>query len=230
MNHFKYYDFVMAAFVAVLLCSNLIGPAKIAEFNGVIFGAGVLFFPFSYIFGDVLTEVYGYKRARRVVWTGFAALGFAAFMSWAVLALPAAESWGDQAALETAFGSTWRIVLASLIGFWAGELTNSYVMAKMKIKTQGKHLYARTIGSTVVGQAVDSVFFYSIAFLGIWSVEQVLLVMVSNYVLKVLWEALMTPFTYKLVNFLKRAEKIDVYDTHTDFTPFSISVSDEKKT
>ncbi|MBE1300620.1 MAG: queuosine precursor transporter [Alteromonadaceae bacterium] len=220
----------MAAFVAVLLCSNLIGPAKIAEFNGVIFGAGVLFFPFSYIFGDVLTEVYGYKRARRVVWTGFAALGFAAFMSWAVLALPAAENWGDQAALETAFGSTWRIVLASLIGFWAGELTNSYVMAKMKIKTQGKHLYARTIGSTVVGQAVDSVFFYSIAFLGIWSVEQVLLVMVSNYILKVLWEALMTPFTYKLVNFLKRAEKIDVYDTNTDFTPFSVSVSDEKKT
>lgn len=230
MNNFKYYDFVMAAFVAVLLCSNLIGPAKIAEFNGVIFGAGVLFFPFSYIFGDVLTEVYGYKRARRVVWTGFAALGFAAFMSWAVLALPAAENWGDQAALETAFGSTWRIVLASLIGFWAGELTNSYVMAKMKIKTQGKHLYARTIGSTVVGQAVDSVFFYSIAFLGIWSVEQVLLVMVSNYILKVLWEALMTPFTYKLVNFLKRAEKIDVYDTNTDFTPFSVSVSDEKKT
>lgn len=229
MNNFKYYDFVMAAFVAVLLCSNLIGPAKIAEFNGIIFGAGVLFFPFSYIFGDVLTEVYGYKRARRVVWTGFATLGFAAFMSWAVLALPAADSWGDQAALETAFGSTWRIVLASLIGFWAGELTNSYVMAKMKIKTQGKHLYARTIGSTVVGQAVDSVFFYSIAFLGIWSVEQVLLVMVSNYLLKVLWEALMTPFTYKLVNFLKRAEKVDVYDTDTNFTPFSVSVADDKK-
>ncbi len=226
MHSYRYYDFVMAAFVAVLLCSNLIGPAKIAEVDGIIFGAGVLFFPFSYIFGDVLTEVYGYQRARRVVWTGFAALAFAAFMSWVVLALPPAESWGDQAALETAFGSTWRIVIASLVGFWAGELTNSYVMAKMKIWSKGKHLYQRTIGSTVVGQAVDSMLFYTIAFWGIWSPEQVFLVMLSNYTLKVLWEALMTPFTYKLVGFLKKHEGVDVYDTNTDFTPFSVKVKD----
>lgn len=223
-QQYKYFDFVMVAFVTVLLCSNLIGPAKIAEFNGIIFGAGVMFFPFSYIFGDVLTEVYGYQRARRVVWTGFAALGFAAFMSWTVINLPPAESWPHQDSLEIMFGATWRIVLASLIGFWAGELVNSYVMAKMKIWTKGKKLYTRTIGSTLVGQAVDSMLFYSIAFWGIWSPEQVFLVMASNYALKVLWEVLMTPFTYKLVNFLKEKEGVDVYDTDTNFTPFSIKV------
>lgn len=229
MKTYKYYDFVMVAFVTVLLCSNLIGPAKIAEFDGIIFGAGVLFFPFSYIFGDVLTEVYGYQRARRVVWTGFAALGFAAFMSWAVLSLPPSASWPHQQALETAFGSTWRIVIASLIGFWAGELVNSYVMAKMKIFTRGKKLYARTIGSTIVGQAVDSMLFYTIAFWGIWSPEQVLLVMASNYGLKVAWEALMTPFTYKLVSFLKKNEGVDVYDHNTNFTPFSVKLETTDK-
>lgn len=225
--NYKYYDFVMAAFVAILLCSNLIGPAKIAEYGGLVFGAGVLFFPFSYIFGDVLTEVYGYQRARRVVWTGFAALAFAAFMSWAVLALPPSSDWPHQAALETAFGSTWRIVLASLVGFWAGELVNSYVMAKMKIRSQGKRLYARTIGSTIAGQAVDSLFFYSIAFWGIWSPKQVLIVMVSNYALKVLWEVLMTPLTYKMVGFLKRHEGVDIYDHNTNFTPFSLQTEDK---
>ncbi|XOV80294.1 MAG: queuosine precursor transporter [Aestuariibacter sp.] len=223
-QRYRYYDFVMVAFVTVLLCSNLIGPAKITEVNGIIFGAGVMFFPFSYIFGDVLTEVYGYQRARRVVWAGFAALGFAAFMSWAIISLPPAQSWPHQASLEIMFGATWRIVLASLIGFWTGELVNSYVMAKMKIWTQGKKLYTRTIGSTLVGQAVDSMLFYSIAFLGIWTTEQVLLVMFSNYTLKVLWEILMTPITYKMVSFLKTQEGVDVYDIETDFTPFSVKI------
>lgn len=221
-RNYKYYDLVMAAFVTVLICANLIGPAKIAEIQGFNFGAGVLFFPFSYIFGDVLTEVYGYARARRVVWAGFAGLGFAAFMSWAVLAFPPAPFWHDQAALETAFGSTWRIVLASLCAFWAGEFVNSYVLAKIKLRMQGRLLFVRTIGSTIAGQAVDSAVFYSVAFLGIWDVRQVLLVMVSNYCAKVAWEIVMTPFTYRVVGFLKRAEQEDYYDRDTDFTPFSL--------
>lgn len=218
--HLKYYEFVMAAFVAVLLCSNLIGPAKIAQIGDLSFGAGVLFFPFSYIFGDVLTEVYGYAKARRVVWTGFVALLFASLMSQAVLAFPPADVWKDQVALEIAFGTTWRIALASLIAFWAGEFINAYVLAKIKVWMQGRLLFVRTIGSTIAGQAVDSAIFYTVAFYGLWSLDTLLLVMFSNYLLKVLWEVVMTPFTYQLVGFLKKKEQIDIYDTKTDFNPF----------
>ncbi len=221
-REFRYYDLVMAAFVTVLLCSNLIGPAKITEIGGFSFGAGVLFFPVSYIFGDILTEVYGYARARRVVWAGFGALAFAAFMTEIVLAFPPAPGWSDQAALETALGSTWRIVLASLIAFWAGEFVNSYVLAKIKLWMNGRKLFVRTIGSTMAGQAIDSLLFYSIAFYGLWSTEQLLAVMAANYALKVGWEALMTPVTYRVVAFLKRAEHEDHFDRHTDFTPFSL--------
>lgn len=221
-HRFRYYDFMMAAFVAVLICSNLIGAAKLVQIgNWPIFGAGILFFPISYVLGDVLTEVYGYARARRVVWTGFAAVGFMAFMSWAVVAMPPAPGWEGQAAYEAVFGLTPRIVLASMVAFWAGELSNAFVMARMKIWSQGKHLWQRTIGSTVVGQGVDSLIFYPVAFLGIWSTEQVLTVMVVNYALKVVWEAALTPVTYKIVGFLKRAEGVDVFDEQTDFTPFS---------
>lgn len=219
---YQYYDLVMAAFVTVLLCANLIGPAKIAEVGGYTFGAGVLFFPFSYVFGDVLTEVYGYARARRVVWAGFAALGFAAFMVWVVLAFPPAPFWQDQAALETALGSTWRIVIASLCAFWSGELVNSYVLAKIKVWMDGRLLFVRTIGSTIFGQAVDTLVFYPVAFLGLWSGKQLLTVMLSNYVMKVLWEVCMTPLTYRVVAWLKRAEHEDYYDRNTDFTPFSL--------
>jgi queuosine precursor transporter len=221
-REYRYYDLVMAGFVTVLLCSNLIGPAKIAEVAGITFGAGVLFFPFSYIFGDCLTEVYGYKRARRVVWAGFAALIFASAMTQIVLAFPPAPGWSHQAAYETALGSTWRIALASLIAFWAGEFVNSYVLAKIKLWMEGRHLYVRTIGSTIAGQAIDSMLFYTLAFYGIWSTEQLLLVMVSNYAIKVLWEALMTPATYAIVGFLKKREREDVFDRDTDFTPFSL--------
>lgn len=219
---YRYYDLVMAAFVTVLLCSNLIGPAKIAEIGGVNFGAGVLFFPFSYIFGDCLTEVYGYARARKVVWAGFAALIFATLMSQIVLAFPPADGWHDQAALETVFGATWRIALASLLAFWAGEFVNSFVLAKIKLRMQGKHLFVRTIGSTVAGQGVDTMLFYTLAFYGVWSNELLISVMLSNYALKVAWEAAMTPFTYKMVTFLKKAESEDYFDRHTDFTPFSL--------
>ena len=228
-QRYKYYDLIMAAFVAVLLCSNLIGVHKVTSvklpfYGEYIFGAGVLFFPISYLFGDILTEVYGYARSRKVIWAGFGALIFASLMSFAVTALPPAKTMSpdQQQAVNLIFGQTPRIVLASLTAFWLGEFTNSFVLAKMKIFSAGKRLWQRTIGSTVFGEAVDSLVFYPIAFLGIWSNEQVVSVMIGNYFIKVLWEVLATPFTYKIVNFLKRAENEDHYDNDTNFNPFTI--------
>ncbi len=220
----RYYDFVMAAFVAVLLLSNIIGAAKLSQVEGFVFGAGILFFPISYVLGDVLTEVYGYARARRVIWAGFVGLLFMAFMSWAVVSMPPAPGWGGQAAYEEVFGQVPRIVLASITAFWAGEFVNSYVLARMKIWTQGTMLWTRTIGSTVVGQGVDSLIFYPVAFYGIWSNEQLMTVMVTNWALKVAWEALLTPVTYAVVGALKRREGMDLFDNDTNFTPFRARV------
>jgi len=220
-RHFRYFDYVMAAFVAILLLSNLIGAAKLATVGGLTFGAGILFFPISYVIGDVLTEVYGYANARRCIWAGFAALSFMAFMTWVVVGLPPAAGWGGQAAYESVFGQVPRIVMASMVAFWAGEFVNSFVLAKLKILTQGRHLWTRTIGSTIVGQAVDSALFYPIAFLGVWETRALLTVMVTNWTLKVLWEALLTPVTYGVVGWLKRREGVDVYDTGTAFSPFA---------
>lgn len=226
---YKYYDLILGAFVCVLLCSNLIGVQKVATVNlfgltDFTFGAGVLFFPISYLFGDILTEVYGYARSRRVIWTGFAALAFASLMSFVVVNLPPAATMnaGQQAALAQVFGNTPRIVAASLVAFAAGEFVNSFVLAKMKIASNGKNLWLRTIGSTFAGEAVDSLVFYPIAFLGVWSNEQVFTVLWSNYLLKVLWEILATPLTYIIVNFLKRAEHEDYFDRDTDFNPFTL--------
>ena len=219
---YKYYDLVMASFVTVLLCADLIGPGKIAKIGPFTFGAGVLFFPISYIYGDVLTEVYGYARARKVVWAGFAALAFASFMAAVVVWFPPAPSWPHQAAYETVFGGTWRIVLASLLAFWAGEFCNSYVLARMKVWSEGKRLYQRTIGSTIVGEGVDSMIFYPVAFLGIWSASQVMTVMATNYCIKVGWETVATPITYRVVAWLKRVENEDYYDRNTDFNPFTL--------
>jgi queuosine precursor transporter len=216
----RYFDFVMAAFVVILLLSNLIGAAKLSTLGGVTFGAGILFFPLGYVIGDVLTEVYGYARARRCVWAGFVAMLFMALMSWVVVVLPPAPGWPGQDAYESVFGNTWRIVFASLIAFWAGEFANSFVLARMKVLTQGRHLWMRTIGSTVVGQGVDSLLFYPLAFYGQWSNAQVLTVMVTNWAMKVFWEMLLTPVTYGVVNMLKRREGLDVYDQGTNFTPF----------
>lgn len=230
MRQYKYYEFVLVAFVAVLLCSNLIGPAKIAELDlpligTVTFAAGVLFFPISYIFSDILTEVYGYGRDRRAVWAGFGALAFASFMAFTVVNLPAASFWVDkQSAVESVFGNTWRIVLASLIAFWSGSFINSFVLAKMKIWTHGKWLWTRTIGSTVVGEFIDSALFYSIAFWGIMTTDQIITVALTQYVLKTSWEILATPLTYWIVGRLKRAENEDFYDRNTNFTPFSLKV------
>ena len=227
-RNYRYYDLIMAAYVCILLCANLIGPAKVASVHvpmlgHVTFVAGVLFFPLSYIFGDILTEVYGYARDRRCVWAGFAALAFAALMAAVIVALPPAAEWRDkQVNVEAVFGSTWRIIGASIIAFWSGSLVNSYVLAKMKILTRGRWLWTRTIGSTICGEAVDSALFYTIAFYGIWHQQLLLTVMATQYVLKTAWEVVNTPLTYRVVAFLKRAEREDFYDTETDFTPFSL--------
>lgn len=228
-HRFRYYDFAMAATCVIIVCSNIIGAGKVATVAGFSFGAGVLFFPLSYVLGDVLTEVYGYARARRVIWAGFAAAAFAAAMAAFITAMPPDPAWNNdvggvdrQTAFALNFGQAPRIVFASILALWAGELSNAFVMARMKVWSAGKALWQRTIGSTVVGQGVDSLIFYPLAFIGVWPVELVFTVMASNYVLKVLWEALLTPVTYRIVGFLKRAEGVDVYDKETNFTPFSV--------
>ena len=219
----------MAAFVTVLICSNLIGPAKIAQVDialigAVSFGAGVLFFPISYVFGDILTEVYGYARSRRVIWAGFAGLAFAALMAWIVVWLPPAPFWTNQAAYEIAFGSTWRIAAASLIGFLCGEFVNSFVLAKMKILMKGRRLWMRTVGSTILGEGVDSLIFYPLAFWGSGLIpdDKLPQIMLVQFVSKVAVEVMFTPLTYAVVGWLKRAEKEDYYDTNTDFNPFTL--------
>lgn len=254
---FRYYDLVMAGFVAVLLCSNLIGPGKSCRFvlpdwlpvwagAALVFGAGNIFFPFSYIFGDVLTEVYGYARARRVIWAGFGATLFAAVMGWTVIRLPEDpnEPYNQiiQPALEVCFGNTWRIVLASALAFWAGDFANSYVLAKLKVMTKGRFLWTRTIGSTIVGQGLDSLIFYPVAlmswapllqFLGVtdpgvletfkgWSTETTLKIVAFNWFVKTMVEVVATPLTYLVVNFLKRKEGVDHFDVGTNFTPFTL--------
>ncbi len=259
---FRHYDLVMAAFVAILLLSNIIGAAKLtyvdvpfwpqgwwpAPDGTFIYGAGILFFPLGYVIGDVLTEIYGFAKARRVIWVGTAAMLFLAFMSYIVTALPPFAGWecaasgfgGErpvtsntdpavtggaicQSTYESVFGSTWRIVVASITAFWAGEFVNSFVMAKMKVLTKGRALWTRTIGSTFVGQGVDSLIFYPVAFYGIWTTEAVLTVMITNWALKVAWEAALTPVTYVVVAKLKAAEGVEVFDLDTDFSPFASS-------
>lgn len=236
--HFRHYDFLVAGLVCVLLCSNLIGPGKVCTWTlpllgAVTFGAGNLFFPFSYIFGDVLTEVYGYARARRAIWAGFGAMLFATFMSWAIVNIPPepSEPYNQQLqpALELVFGNTWRIALGSIVAYWIGDFANSFVLAKMKIWTQGRWLWTRTIGSTIVGQGVDSLAFYPIAFYGLWSTQTMISVILFNWAMKVAVEVVFTPLTYVAVNALKRAEGVDTYDVHTRFTPFSLKEEGETK-
>ncbi len=235
----------MASFVTVLLCSNMIGPGKSCAINiglGVVpdwsrdggwafssllvFGAGNLFFPISYIFGDILTEVYGYARARKVIWAGFVAMLFYVFMSQVVIHMPTnpQEPYNQviQPALVTVFGNGWRIVAASILAFWAGDFANSFVLAKMNVLTRGRWLWTRTIGSTLVGQAVDSVIFYPLAFAGLWQTDTMVRVVIFNLAFKVCVEVVFTPITYWVVNTLKRVENEDYYDHATNFTPFSL--------
>lgn len=227
----RYFDLVMAAFVTILLLSNVLGAGKVATITLPFlgewpFGAGILFFPLSYVIGDVLTEVYGFARARRCIWVGTAALLFMAFMAMIVVALPPAATWGGQQAYEQVFGQVPRIVFASILAFWAGEFVNSIVLAKMKVWSKGRHLWTRTIGSTVAGQGVDSLIFYPLAFWGAagWTTDLVVTVMLTQWALKVAWEALLTPLTYAVVGALKQREGVDVYDERTDFTPFAARV------
>jgi uncharacterized integral membrane protein (TIGR00697 family) len=227
---YRYYDLLMAAFVTILLCSNLIGPGKSCRVTvlglPLIFGAGNLFFPISYIFGDVLTEVYGYARSRRMIWAGFAALAFATVMAQVIIRMPPNpdEPFNRlmQPALEVMFGNGPRIVAASVMAFWAGDFANSFVLAKLKILTRGAHLWTRTVGSTIVGQAVDSVIFYPVAFASIWTASTVVHVMIFNWLFKVSVEVVLTPVTYAIVGALKRAEGEDYFDVGTNFTPFSL--------
>ena len=232
---FRYYDMLVAGMVAVLLCSNLIGPAKVSVLDlpwigALSFGTGNLFFPIGYIFGDVLTEVYGYARARRAIWAGFGAMAFATVMSYAVLHMPAssAEPFNRtlQPALEIVFGGTARIALASMIGYWVGDFVNAYVMARLKVLTQGKHLWTRTIGSTIFGQAFDSVTFYPIAFYGIWEGTTLVKVITFNWAMKVMVEVVLTPVTYAVVGWLKRVENVDTFDYATRFNPFRLRDDD----
>ncbi|HSI25500.1 MAG TPA: queuosine precursor transporter [Methylotenera sp.] len=228
-KQYKYFDFIMAAFVCVLVCSNLIGPAKVTQIDAPLlgtltFGAGVLFFPISFIFGDILTEVYGYAASRRVIWAGFAGLAFASLMAWMIVALPPAPFWHNQEAYEVAFGSTWRISLAGLIAFAAGGFVNSFVKAKMKTVSAGRHLWQRTITSTIFGEVVDTVLFVPMAFwnTGIIPNDKIPLIIGAQIIAKIAVEVAFTPVVYKTVAFLKRAENEDYYDKNTDFNPFKI--------
>jgi uncharacterized integral membrane protein (TIGR00697 family) len=226
---YRYFDLVMVAFVVVLVCSNLIGPAKAAQLDlpligAVTFGAGVLFFPISYIFGDILTEVYGYARARRVIWTGFAALLFAAIMAAVIVALPPAPTWENQKVYEIAFGNTWRIAGASMIAYFCGEFVNSFVLAKMKVATAGRYMRTRFVASTIAGEAVDSSLFYPLAFWnsGIMPNDLVMTLVISQFVTKTFVEIAFLPLTTRIVNALKKAEQEDHYDRDTDFNPFTL--------
>ncbi len=243
LRSYRFYPLVMTGFVVVLLASNLIGPAKACRIelpfslpffgNHLDFGAGNIFFPISYIFGDILTEVYGYARARKVIWAGFGAMVFVTIMSQAVLHLPAnpGEPYNAilQPALEIVFGSTGQIVAASIFAYWLGDFANSYVLAKMKVLTKGRFLWMRTIGSTIIGQGIDSIVFYPLAFYvsfgpfqRAWTAETLVHNTAFNWFTKVSVEVLFTPLTYLVVRALKRAEHEDYYDYETNFTPFSL--------
>jgi uncharacterized integral membrane protein (TIGR00697 family) len=225
----RWFDFMMVAFVVILLLSNVIGAGKRAVIDLPLvgpwpFGAGILFFPLSYLLGDVLTEVYGYARARRCIWAGFVAMLFMVAMSMIVVALPPDAGWTGQAAYEQVFGQVPRIVFASICAFWVGEFANSVVLARMKVWTRGRMLWTRTIGSTVVGEGIDSLIFYPLAFWGVagWPAGTLVKIMATQFVLKVSWEVLLTPLTYVIVGWLKRKEGLDVYDSATDLTPFAL--------
>ena len=230
-RQYRYFEFVMVAFVVVLVCSNLIGPAKAAQVDlpligAVTFGAGVLYFPISYVFGDILTEVYGYDRARRVIWAGFGGLMFAAVMAAVVVALPPAPGWPNQTVYEIAFGNTWRVAVASMVAYFCGEFVNSFVLAKMKVWTGGRFMGARFVGSTVAGEAVDSALFYPLAFYnsGLMPNELVLTLVYSQFITKTLVEVALLPVTYRVVAFLKSAENEDYYDRNTSFSPFKLEI------
>jgi hypothetical protein len=222
---FRHLELLIHVFVVVLIISNLVGP-KICAIGPFRLSGAQLLFPITYIFGDVFTEVYGYSASRRAIWIGFLASALLAVMGMITVALPPAPDWHGQEAFATVFNFVPRMVLASLLAYWAGEFSNAYVMARMKLLTQGKHLWMRTIGSTAVGQLVDSILVMTIAFGGTESPGVIVRLIYSGYLGKVLYEALMTPVTYRIVNSLKRMEGVEVFDRDTDFNPFKSGKSD----
>jgi len=217
---FKYYDWLVSSFVAILLVSNIVAPKFIAV-GPLRFSGAQLLFPITYIYGDVFTEIYGYAASRRAIWNGFFANALLAAIAMIVVALPPSPEWPHQKAYETVLGFLPRLVIASLIAYFFGEFANSYVMAKMKLVTDGKHLWTRTVGSTVVGQAVDTTLVMTIGFAGVMATSDLVNAAISGYVAKVLYEVCATPLTYLVVTFLKRAEGIDVLDRETNFSPFA---------
>lgn len=220
LAQFRHYEILVNVFVVVLLISNLVAT-KIVAIGEMRFSGALLLFPITYIFGDIFTEVYGYAGSRRAIWVGFFASVLMAVISGFIVRMPAAPEWPHQQAFEIVLGVVPRNVVASLIAFWAGEFTNSYVMAKMKVWSGGKMLWTRTIGSTVAGQAVDTMLVVSIIFAGSQSTAEIVRIIWSSYLAKVLYEAAATPLTYLIVNWLKRAEGVDVFDAETDFNPFA---------
>lgn len=222
----KYFSLISSVFVAILLISNTVG-VKVVDVFGLNLPGGIIVFPVSYIFGDVLTEVYGYRASRRIIWTGLACAVMMSGVYYVVEQLPAASFWPHQQAYESILGFAPRITLASIIAYFCGEFSNSYVLAKMKLFTNGRHLWTRTIGSTIVGEGVDTLVFCAVAFTGVFTSIQILSIVLANYVVKVAYEVIATPATYAVVGFLKRAEGVDVYDYGTNFNPFVFEPLDE---
>jgi uncharacterized integral membrane protein (TIGR00697 family) len=229
---YRYFDRIMALFVAVLLISNVASAAKIVNLGLPVltFDAGTLLFPISYVFGDVLVEVYGYRRSRRVIWTGFACAALLSLTLAVVRWLPGDAQWMEDVgpdAFDAVLGTlaSGRIIVGSLVAYFAGEFSNAYIMARMKVLTQGRWLWSRTIASTLVGELVDTVLFVAIAFLGVWPPDLLVSIVISNYLFKTGVEVAVTPLTYRLVGFLKRAEGVDVYDVDTDFNPFRLGAT-----
>jgi queuosine precursor transporter len=219
---FRYLDSLITIFVVILLISNVVGQ-KISAFGPLRVSGAQILFPITYIFGDVFTEVYGYAASRKAIWFGFFASALLSLMSLLCVKLPPAPEWHNQQAFETVFYTVPRLVVASLIAYWCGEFANSFTLAKLKLVTKGRYLWTRTIGSTIVGQAVDSILVMFIAFYGIVPVATIIRLIISGYIAKVAYESLMTPATYAVVNFLKRKERVDHFDYHTDFNPFATS-------
>jgi uncharacterized integral membrane protein (TIGR00697 family) len=221
-HKFRYLDTLITVFVVVLLISNVVGQ-KIAAFGPFRVSGAQVLFPVAYIFGDVFTEVYGYAASRKAIWFGFFASALLSVMSLLCVKLPPAPEWHNQQAFETVFYTVPRLVIASLAAYWCGEFANSFTLAKMKLITKGRYLWVRTIGSTVVGQAVDSTLVMFIGFYGIVPVDTIIRLIISGYIAKVVYEGVMTPLTYAVVNFLKRKERVDHFDYDTDFNPFVTS-------
>ena len=219
MTSYRWYPAVVAVFVTCLITANIIA-VKPVEVGGLIFPAAVVIFPLAYIFGDILTEVYGYARARQTIWIGFACNLIAVVAIMIGGLLPAAGFWPDQSAYDAILGFTPRLLLASFVAYLIGEFLNSFVLAKLKVRTAGRYLWLRTISSTLVGELADSAVFITIAFLGVWPSSQMLTAVVTQWLIKVIYEIAATPLTYFIVGRLKRAEGVDVYDRATDFTPF----------